>query len=109
MIAAALVATAPAAGGKAPSAPALRLVTEAPLVVRGTSFRPSERVTLTALTLLGPKRIVVRASSTGRFRATLRLVGRPCGQAFAVRALGRLGSRATLKLRSAPCIPPPIE
>ncbi len=104
-VAAASLATATSA---APG-PTLRLVTEKPLVVRGTAFRPGERVTVTALTLLGPERTVVRASGSGTFRAPLRFVTQPCARAFAVRALGALGSRALLTLRSTPCVPPPVD
>jgi hypothetical protein len=93
----------------AATTPKLRLVGTQPLVVRGEAFRPGERVALTALTPTGSPSAVVRASSTGRFKASFRFVGRPCGTAVGVRALGSLGSRATLRLPSAPCIPPPIE
>ncbi|HET9243981.1 MAG TPA: hypothetical protein VFN99_11110 [Gaiella sp.] len=107
--AAGIVSVSLVAGGQAASAPTLRVVTETPLVVRGTAFRPSERVTVTALTLLGPERVVVRASRLGTFRARLRELAQPCGRAFAVRAVGARGSRAALSLRGAPCIPPPID
>ena len=61
------------------------------------------------MTLLGPKRTVVRASQLGRFAATFRLPTQPCGSAFTLRAVGALGSQATLRLSSGPCIPPPIR
>jgi len=96
--------SAPAATG-----PALRVDGTQPLVVRGVAFRPSERVSLTALTLLGPKRAIVRATAAGRFAATFRLPAQPCGSAFALRAIGALGSRVTLRLPSRPCVPPPIR
>jgi hypothetical protein len=89
--------------------PALHVSETQPLVVQGTSFGPGERVTLTALTLLGPKRLVVRASPAGRFTATFRLPAQSCGSAFGVRAVGTLGSRATLRLPSRPCVPPPMR
>jgi len=91
------------------SSPSIRVVDREPLVVQGASFRSFERVSLTALTLLGPERVSVRASRQGAFRARIRLVDQPCGRAFAVRALGRLGSRAILWLRGEPCIPPPRD
>ena len=106
-VAFALVAAAPAAG--AGTVPRLRLVTPQPLVVRGEQFHPGERVVVTALTLTGPKRVVVRATMRGRFGATFRLPGQPCGKAFAVRAVGALGSRATLHVPAPPCVPPPID
>ena len=107
LCATALVGVAPTAGAAAP--PKLRLVWTQPLVVRGESFRPGERVVLTALTPIGPKRVVVRATARGRLGATFRLPGQPCGKAFAVRAAGGLGSRAVLAVPSSPCVPPPIR
>ena len=93
----------------AATTPKLRLVTLKPLVVRGEGFRPAERVVVTALTPNGPERAVVRASAKGRFGATFRLPDQPCGRAFAVRAVGGLGSRATLRVPGLPCVPPPID
>ena len=103
----ALVGVVPA--GTAASAPKLRLVWTQPLVVRGEAFKPGERVVVTALTPVGPKRVVVRATSRGRLGATFRLPSQPCGKAFAIRATGALGSRAVLAVPSAPCVPPPIR
>jgi hypothetical protein len=97
---------APAA--QAGTVPTLRLVTVQPLVVRGESFRPGEQVVVTALTALGPKRIVVRATARGRFGATFRLPDQPCGKAFAVRAVGSASRPATLAVPRPPCVPPPI-
>ena len=90
------------------SQPRLTLVTRAPLVVRGTGFKPSERVTVTAMTLSGPRRVVVRATLAGRFAATIRVVNQPCGRAFAVRAAGGAGSTATMRVAGSACIPPPV-
>ena len=95
--------------GTAATAPKLRLVWTQPLVVRGEAFKPGERVVVTALTPVGPKRVVVRATSRGRLGATFRLPSQPCGKAFAIRATGALGSRAVLAVPSAPCVPPPIR
>lgn len=89
--------------------PKLRLVSQQPLVVRGVGFRPAERVVVTAITPAGPKRVAVRATATGRFNATLRLVDQPCGDAVAIRALGSRGSRAWLDVAARPCIPPPVD
>jgi len=93
----------------AATTPKLRLIGTQPLVVRGESFRPGERVVLTALTPIGPKRLVVRATARGRLGATFRLPSQPCGKAFAIRATGLLGSRAVVAVPSAPCVPPPIR
>ena len=95
--------------GTAAATPKLKLVGTQPLVVRGESFRPGERVVVTALTPTGPKRIVVRATVRGRLGATFQLPGQPCGKAFAIRATGGLGSRAVLAVPSSPCVPPPIR
>ena len=91
------------------SVPNLTLVTRTPLVVRGTGFKPSERVTVTAMTLSGPRRVVVRATLAGRLSATIRVVNQPCGRAFAVHAAGGTGSTATLRIAGAPCTPPPVD
>ena len=103
----ALVGVVPTA--TAAMAPKLRLVGTQPLVVRGELFKPRERVVLTALTPIGPKRVVVRASVRGRLGATFQLPSQPCGKAFAIRATGGLGSRAVVAVQSAPCVPPPIR
>jgi len=89
--------------------PRLRLVTVQPLVVRGESFRSGERVVVTAMTPSGAKRVVVRATSRGRFGATFRLPNQPCGKAFAVRAVGARSRPATLSVPAPPCVPPPID
>ena len=102
-----LVGVVPA--GTAATVAKLRLVGTQPLVVRGESFRPGERVVVTALTPIGPKRVVVRASVRGRLGATFQLPSQPCGKAFAIRATGGLGSRAVVAVQSAPCVPPPIR
>lgn len=93
----------------AASTPKLRLVWTQPLVLRGESFKPRERVAVTALTPKGSSRVMIRASSAGRFKASLGSIGRPCGTSLGVRALGSLGSRATLRLPGVPCIPPPMD
>jgi hypothetical protein len=91
------------------TAPKLRLVTVQPLVVRGESFRPRERVVVTAMTPTGAKRVVVRATPRGRFGATFRLPNQPCGKAFAVRAVGGRSRPTTLAVSGPPCVPPPID
>ncbi len=91
------------------TAPKLRLVTVQPLVVRGESFRPGERVVVTAMTPSGAKRVVVRATSRGRLGAAFGLPNQPCGKAFAVRAVGAASRPATLAVPAPPCVPPPID
>ena len=94
---------------QAGDAPRLRLVTAQPLVVRGEAFRPGERVVVTAMTPIGPKRVVVRATARGRFGATFRLSNQPCGKAFAVRAVGAASRPATIAVPGPPYVPPPID
>ncbi len=103
---AALCVTAPSS---AASPPRLRVAGTQPLVVLGSAFDPGEHVTLTALTLTGPKKILAKATRSGGFRATFRLSTQPCGRAFTIVARGAAGNRATLRLVGAPCIPPPID
>ena len=94
---------------QAGTVPKLRLVTVQPLVVRGESFRPGERVVVTAMTPIGPRRVVVRATVRGRFGATFRLPNQPCGKVFAMRALGAVSRPATLAVPGPPCVPPPVD
>src|SRR5262245_10130069 len=108
-LALAVLALGAAVPSSAANAPALRIDATQPLVIRGTAFRPGERVALTATTPLGTRRVVVRATRGGRFAATFRLPAPSCGGAFALRAVGVSGSRVTLRLPSRPCVPPPIR
>ena len=108
-LAAGVVACCIAASSTAASAPRLELAGTDPLVVLGSHFGRGERITLTAVTLLGPKRVSTKATRSGAFRATFRLYDQPCGRAVMVFARGTTGSRATLRLASEPCVPPPIE
>src|SRR3954451_24294927 len=86
--------------------PALRVASRGPLVVAGTGFRPVERVVVTEMTGYGPRRHTAVAAE-GRFRVTLSSA-KGCGAAYAVRAVGNAGSRASLVFRDAPvCVPPP--
>ena len=55
----------------ATTGPALRVDGIQPLVVRGVAFRPGERVSLTAMTLLGARQVVVRATRGGKLRRDL--------------------------------------
>ena len=109
LLSAAVASAVMAASATGALQPRFALVDDEPLVVRGAAFAPGERVTVTALTLLGPKRVVTKAGAGGAFRASLSLVGRPCGRAFTILATGTRGSRATLRLAIAPCIPPPMD
>jgi hypothetical protein len=86
----------------------LRVLDQEPLVVRGQGFRPGERVTVTALTGLGPR--VVRTTAVGGgFKVEIRLTAQPCATAYAVRARGNRGSEALRTLGSRFCVPPPRD
>jgi hypothetical protein len=89
--------------------PTLRVAGTEPLVLRGDSFRPYERIVVTALTAIGPQRLVVRASARGRFGVTFRLPNQRCGKAFAVRAVGAVSRPAALSVPAWPCVPPPLR
>lgn len=86
--------------------PALRVLTREPLAVRGTGFRPAEKVRLTALG--GIKRRVgqTTADQRGTFKASFRL-GADRTSNLVVAAVGSLGSRAHVAVRSRGSGPPP--
>jgi hypothetical protein len=89
--------------------PALRAASSKPLVVVGTGFAASERVTVTALTPLRSRSVRVSASRLGVFRARLGWFTQPCGKPFSVRARGTTGSTAAMRLPAPPCVPPPVS
>lgn len=91
--------------------PKLVLVDSSPLTVRGVGFKATERVTVTvtASGSLGSRRLLTRASEVGRFRVRFAPFPRVCGTPTIVRAVGQRGSRASLVLEAAPCVPPPVE
>jgi hypothetical protein len=97
-----------AAPGAATGSPRLTMVSRTPLVVRGTGFRPEERVTVSALTSLRTVVVRTRATAGGVFRVRFGSFTQPCGRPFAVRARGAAGSSALLRLAAPPCVPPPI-
>jgi hypothetical protein len=94
---------------QASARPALRVVDERPLVVRGYGFRPRERVAVAAQASAGQQRVVVRASTLGRLAVTFRLPVLPCTGTLVLRAVGSGGSRAALRVPVPPCVPPPIR
>jgi hypothetical protein len=108
-VVASLVLVTAVASASGTTRPTLRVAGTEPLVVRGESFRPHERIVVTALTATGPKRLVLRASAGGRFGATFRLPNQPCAKAFAVRAVGAVSRPAALRVPGPPCVPPPID
>jgi hypothetical protein len=105
---ASVAAIAAPAQGQTARTPTLKVVDTHPLVVAGTGFVPRERVTVTALTSLGPRFVPTRATARGAFRVLVGRFTQPCGKPFAVRARGTAGSRAMVLLEALPCVPPPI-
>ena len=107
LITAALVISAVATA--ATTAPRLSLVQRQPPLVAGAGFVPAERVTVTAITLYGPKIVRVTASASGSFRARFARTDDECGAPVAFRARGVSGRTAWLRLASVRCVPPPIR
>jgi hypothetical protein len=90
------------------SKPTLRVASQNPLTIRGDRFADGERVVLTVMTGYGARRATVVARG-GRFRVALGSA-KGCGAAYAVRAVGNQGSKATLVFGEAPfCVPPPRD
>jgi hypothetical protein len=94
----AAAAASPAGSGGKPS---LSLASETPLVVTGRGFKAGERVTVVASLTQGQFRKKVSAGSGGRFKARFGSVDASCGPAY-VSAVGRQGSRASLRRRGIP-------
>ena len=111
LLAAAAVAAVAAgqAAAQVERTPKLRVVAAAPLVVAGSDFAAGERVTVTAVTLLGPRIRRTTATSAGTFRVRFAGVTQPCGKPLAIRARGAAGSIATMRLKAPPCVPPPVD
>ena len=91
-----------AAPAREQTAPTIRPVTLAPLVVRGTGFLPRERVRLAVRA--GRSRAHVRrvvAGANGRFRVRfgLLIAIEPCEGGLTFTASGSRGSRATYSRR----------
>jgi hypothetical protein len=107
--AASLLAVIAAAGAGAATtadqrSPALRIADRQPLVLRGTGFKPSERVRVTVSADGDSATRRLRAGARGVFSATFeRMALHPCDGLFAS-AVGASGSRA--KLKAEPQCPP---
>jgi hypothetical protein len=87
----------------------LRVVDRSPLTVLGAGFKARERVVVTALGGEVPARVMVTATRTGRFRATLDLALDPCTGPEIIRAAGAKGSWAQLRFILRECPSPVIE
>jgi hypothetical protein len=75
----------------------LTVPSRSPVVVQGTGFRPSERVTVT-FTAKSTHRKTVTASVRGNFRATFRGVSVGYCDDYEARARGNRGSSAFLRV-----------
>ena len=89
---------------RASRAPSLRLVSKEPLVVRGRSFRPAERVRVVVRTNRDRVRRVT-ATRSGSFTASFGSVRFVRCIGLDVRAIGSRGSVAVLKLPQPLCAP----
>jgi hypothetical protein len=105
VLVAALLGLAQGAGGADGAvAPTLRVVGTSPFTVRGTFFKPGERVTVT---MVAGKRLTARASANARgtFTVKFKVPVTRCTK-YSLKAAGTLGSRATFTPRlSAACKP----
>ena len=100
-LAVALLATSTALGAADARRPTLRITDLAPLTVRGTNFRPGERVKL-FVNAGRPITRAVRAGARGGFVARLGVrVDGSC--AAVVQAIGAAGSRALVDMASPGC------
>ena len=102
MLVAALGAGTAVAGTRAKAK--VMVMSTAPVTVRGTSFHPRERVTVTVIAS-STRTKIVKANSRGAFTATFTRFAIGHCQGYEIRANGNHGSLATLKLT--PECPPP--
>ncbi|HEX7310735.1 MAG TPA: hypothetical protein VF232_06100 [Gaiellaceae bacterium] len=75
----------------------ITITSRAPVVVRGTGFLPSERVTVSA-SAKSTHRKVVTASRLGAFRVTFRGFSIGYCQFYSAQAKGNRGSTASMKV-----------
>jgi hypothetical protein len=80
--------------------PSLRLFDTSPVTMRGTGFRPNERVVVVASG--APRVHVARAGANGVFALKLAIDVNACA-GFSVTATGNQGSHATLKRAPGKC------
>jgi hypothetical protein len=85
--------------------PLLRALDLQPLVVRGTAFRPYERVKLILSADVAVGR-TLKASVNGRFTTRFRTVSVGRCEGFVLQAFGSRGSRATLERLAPDCMEP---
>jgi hypothetical protein len=85
--------------------PKLQAIDLQPLVIRGTAFRPYERVKLILSADVAAGRIL-KASANGRFVTRFRAVSVGRCEGFVLQAFGSRGSRAKLERLTPDCIEP---
>ena len=104
-----LACVALAAGSTSAASPTARPRLQAldlqPLVVRGTAFRPYERVKLILSADVATGK-TLKASGTGRFVTRFRAVSVGRCEGFVLQALGSRGSRAKLERLTPACMEP---
>lgn len=105
--ASALALAVPAVAG-AP-APALRLVANEPLTVRGVHFKTHERVRVTAYVDATKRSKWIRSTALGTFKLSfdVPMAFDPCVESLRITAVGGRGSDAVLKLPQRACPPAP--
>jgi hypothetical protein len=85
--------------GASTTAAHITMTSRSPVVVRGTGFWPSERVTVT-VSAKSTYRKIVTASRLGAFRVTFRGMAFGACQSYSAQAKGSHGSKASLKVIS---------
>src|SRR5213083_112951 len=85
--------------------PKLQALAIQPLVVRGTAFRPYERIKLLLSAEVSASR-TLKACATGRFVTRFRAVSVGRCEGFVLQAFGSRGSRAKLERLTPNCIEP---
>ena len=96
----------PVGSSAALSGASLRLLDHSPAVLRGTGFKPTERVVVRAYATGVTRSRTLTASRAGTFTIRFAMVAGGCMGAHAFSATGARGSRATLKLLVPECPPP---
>jgi hypothetical protein len=97
-----------AAGDAGDRKASIAVAAQAPLSIRGAGFEGRERVRVTVRARTTATR-VVRASTTGAWRASFAGIVADRCSTVRIAARGGSGSTATLKLLPAPACPPPLR
>jgi hypothetical protein len=97
------------AGTGTTARPALRVVDEMPLVVRGTGFKPREHVQVTLVLRTRSRSTRLVASLRGTFVTRFTLTPIQCQLVETVVAKGDRGSRVTMRPALLSCVRPPPQ